>query len=576
MLEMFNLIKEKREVPDQWNRMMIVTIFKQKGSKKMLKNYRGIFLTVIISKIFEGLIKDRIKDQLEKVNILQAGSRTKRGAADNVFLLRAVIDHRIYTKEPLYVTAYDYEQAFDSLWMEDCLLSLKELDVSKEMLQLIYSLNKNAKVVVQTPNGLTKEFTTEPIVKQGTVLGSILCSSSTGEYCGKNIGVAVGTMILASLLYVDDIIDLSNNASECLRSHENALSFSDKKKLSLSGTKCFNMVVNPDSQNEPLSMQIDNDKVVVIADSIVYLGDVFDSRGSNEGLIKDRVARGTKAMISIQSLLAEEELGRFRTSVSLLLYQSLFLSTVLFNSGTWSKLKDKEVERLTTLQLRFLKKIMRVAKSTCNAFVFLELGVLPIEHEIRKRQLMYLHRILQLDQDDPVYKMFESIKELDSCGERNWWSGVKENLMRYQIGETLDEISSISQDSFKEIVKNRVKETAFSELTEELKSKKKTQNLRYEEFALQTYLLDYYPCQARTIFKCRSQTLDLKTNLTYKYKDTTCRLCGVAEETINHATNCGNEDTFEWNCQDLATLSSTNSKLCVKRLETFLENVADM
>ena len=214
--------------------------------------------------------------------------------------------------------------------------------------------------------------------------------------------------------------------------------------------------------------------------------------------------------------------------------------------------------------------------SFSNAFVFLELGVLPIDHEIRKRQLMYLHRILQLDLDDPVYQMFQNIKELDSCGEQNWWSGVKENLTRYGFGETLDEISQISQDSFKEIVKNRVKETAFIELTEELKSKKKTQNLQYEEFALQKYLLDYFPGQARTIFKCRSQTLDLKTNLSYKYKDSTCRLCGAADETVCHATNCGCEEKLVWNYQDLSEINSTNSKLCVKRLETFLENVADI
>ena len=436
-------------------------------------------------------------------------------------------------------------------------------------------MNNKAKVVVQTPHGLASEFVTEPIVKQGTVLGSILCSSSTGEYCDRNVGVAVGTMILASLLYVDDIIDLSNSASDCLRSHETALSFSDKKKLSLSGTKCFNMVVNPDSQNQPLNMPIDDEKAVVVAENIVYLGDVFDSRGSNEGLIKDRVGRGTKAMISIVSLLAEEELGKFRTNVSLLLYQSLFLSTVLFNSGTWSNLREKEVEKLRTLQLKFLKKILRVAKSTCNAFVFLELGVLPIDHEIRKRQLLYLHRILQLDPDDPVFKMFSNIKELDKCGESNWWTGVKENLSRYKIEENLDEISSLSKEQFKKLVATRVKETAFMELCEELKSKKKTQTLVYEEFCTQKYLLNFYSGQARTVFKARCKTLDLKSNTSYKYKDDICRLCGVEEETLSHATNCGYDEKLTFDVTNLAEIDSANSRRCIHRIETFLEKVSE-
>ena len=147
---------------------------------------------MVISKIFEGLIKLRINESLNNVNILQAGSRKNRGGPDNVFLLRGTIDHHIFTKKPLYITAYDFEQAFDSLWVEDCMLALKKVGISQEMAQLIYNLNKSAKVTVNTPFGPTSAFLTEPIVKQGTVLGSILCSTATGEYCDKNLGVMVG------------------------------------------------------------------------------------------------------------------------------------------------------------------------------------------------------------------------------------------------------------------------------------------------------------------------------------------------------------------------------------------------
>ena len=149
-------------------------------------------------------------------------------------------------------------------------------------------------------------------------------------------------------------------------------------------------------------------------------------------------------------------------------------------------------------------------------------------------------------------------------------------LEKYNIDTSLDEIAAMSKERFRAIVNTSVKKLAFRELTEELKRKKKTQDLHYKELALQKYLLEYYPGQARTIFKCRSQTLDLKTNLSYKYKDSTCRLCGAAEETVSHAINCGCEETLVWNFQDLSEINSTNSKRSVKRLETFLENVADL
>ena len=175
VLHLLNHVKETKQIPEQWNLMKIITIYKQKGCKKMLKYYRGIFLAITISKIFESLIKGRIDPNLQKINLLQAGSRNDRSAGDNVFLLRGCVDHHVANKKSLYITAYDYEQAFDSLWVEKCILALKNLGVSKEMLQLIYNLNKKAKVVIKTPYGMTEAFETEPVVKQGTVYWVQLC-----------------------------------------------------------------------------------------------------------------------------------------------------------------------------------------------------------------------------------------------------------------------------------------------------------------------------------------------------------------------------------------------------------------
>ena len=285
-----------------------MTIYKQKGSKKKLKYYRGIFLAILISKIFEKLIKNRIEPNLENINILQAGSRKNRGPADNVFLFRGVMDHFRFTKKTLYVTAYDFQQAFDSLWLEDCILSMRDIGVEKEYLQLIYNLNKRASVTVQTPAGPTPVFQTDPIVKQGTVLGPNLCSSSTGEYCGLNIGVCVGDAILSSLVYVDDIIDLSSSLTGYLSAHQKALLFTKRKKLALSGTKCYTMILNQRTKDGKIPVLIiDSENNVVLATEITYLGDVFNCKGDNNDLIADRVKRGTKAMITIASLMAETE-----------------------------------------------------------------------------------------------------------------------------------------------------------------------------------------------------------------------------------------------------------------------------
>ena len=189
-----------------------------------------------------------------------------------------------------------------------------------------------------------------------------------------------------SLLYVDDVIDLSCLIKDYISAHQNALMFKKRKKLTHSGTKCFTMVINLKQLDEDLPvLMLDDNNKVIIAKEIAYLGDIFNDLANNDGLMLDRVKRGTKAMITIVALMAETEVGIHKVNIMLLLYRCLFLSTVLFNSSTWSNLRKKDLDCLRTLQLKFLKRVVGVASSTCNAFIFLELGVLPINYEIEKR-----------------------------------------------------------------------------------------------------------------------------------------------------------------------------------------------
>ena len=139
----------------------------------------------------------------------------------------------------------------------------------------------------------------------------------------------MGTAIISSLVYVDDIIDLSSSVEDFLASHQNALLFADMKKLTLSGTKCYWMVMNRKSKDgQVLELKSGDKKFVLPTSEIVYLGDVFNSLGNNDGLIADRVKRGTKAMITVASLLAETEVGTHHVDIMLLLYRCLFLATI--------------------------------------------------------------------------------------------------------------------------------------------------------------------------------------------------------------------------------------------------------
>ena len=102
LLKVVNEVKRTVEIPTQWNDVDITTLYKNKGKRKDLNNQRGIFLTSVGYKLFERLIMNRMSDVTDKINLLQAGGRKGRSAADQTFILRSMINHSIYLNRTLF------------------------------------------------------------------------------------------------------------------------------------------------------------------------------------------------------------------------------------------------------------------------------------------------------------------------------------------------------------------------------------------------------------------------------------------------------------------------------------------
>ena len=110
--DVLNHIKNNLVIPDSWIKVIVVTLFKNKGSRKKLKYYRGIFLTAVLSKVMEKLIKVRTEEKMKRISSFQLGARNNRGPPDSLFILRSLIDHAMYLRSPLFLTMYDYSTYF--------------------------------------------------------------------------------------------------------------------------------------------------------------------------------------------------------------------------------------------------------------------------------------------------------------------------------------------------------------------------------------------------------------------------------------------------------------------------------
>ena len=155
----------------------------------------------------------------------------------------------------------------------------------------------------------------------------------------------------------------------------------------------------------------------------------------------------------------DASMGKFALNSILLLYKTVFLKTVLFNSETWNNLNKNDISKLSSIQNKYIKWMLHTPRGTCTSFTLLELGLLPVSSEIEYRKLCFLHHILNLPDDDPVKEAYEDQK-LYSC-EPNWYNEVCVLLGKYGIEVNEGNIRSLSKKKWKGIIHDAITQNAL-------------------------------------------------------------------------------------------------------------------
>ena len=239
----------------------------------------------------------------------------------------------------------------------------------------------------------------------------MLCIYCTGEFCDEHNtgGMPIGRTVINSLAYVDDLSIVNNNVVDASVGHGDVCFFSDKKKQPLNDKKCLLLPINC-KKTDPVPMQEVNQKPVIIVPNAKYLGDIFNEKGDFRDLIADRFRRRTICTVNSMALCNDTQMGKYAISSLITLYKAVFLQTILHNSGTWDNLTKNDLTKLSSIQNKYLKWMLHTPRGTCTSFTLLELGLLPISHEIVLRKLNFLHHILNLPTDDPVHITYNEQK----------------------------------------------------------------------------------------------------------------------------------------------------------------------
>ena len=98
---------------------------------------------------------------------------------------------------------------------------------------------------------------------------------------------------------------------------------------------------------------------------------------------------------------------------------------------------------------------------------------MPVQYEIEKRQLVFLKKILDRQNDDPVKMIYHEMLKYQA--ERNWENNVHELRSKYNLPLSDENVCNLTYDTWKRMVNDRIKRVvAFLSLTAMCSTDKKT------------------------------------------------------------------------------------------------------
>ena len=113
--QLIDKIWKEERIPMKWKQGLIIKRSK-KGSLKQCKNWRGITVLPIISKVLSRVIIDQIRSRVDKcLRNEQTGFQKGRGTTEQIFILHNIIEQVNEWQATLYLNFIDFEKAFNSV-----------------------------------------------------------------------------------------------------------------------------------------------------------------------------------------------------------------------------------------------------------------------------------------------------------------------------------------------------------------------------------------------------------------------------------------------------------------------------
>ena len=218
---------------------------------------------------------------------------------------------------------------------------------------------------------------------------------------------------------------------------------------------------------------------------------------------------------------------------------SMLISSMLGNSAVWYNLSQSDISHLESVDLYLLKKILKCHSKVSKELVHLETGTFSVKHILKRRRLSYLHHLLTRNKNELISKVYYAQKRQPVKGD--WVTTALSDMKEIDSDLTEDKIMEMNKKTFKDFLKKKIFELAFSELLKVKQSHSKGKEIVYDKLQMQSYLKsnDIKLEDKLLLFSLRSRTTESKDNFRTMYGDASCNLCSSnIPQSDRHLLDC--------------------------------------
>ena len=170
LYHLFENVWNSESEPDQWRNTNIIQLYKGKGSKDDISNYRNIHTKLETPKFFGHIVVSEIKDKIMKnMTRFQLGTKPGHRAQEHLFVMRSVMALYELCGLALILQLFDISKFFDREMLLDCMDTLYNNGIRGKLYRLIYEMNRETRIRVRTDVGTTSVEHAQPLQESNTL-----------------------------------------------------------------------------------------------------------------------------------------------------------------------------------------------------------------------------------------------------------------------------------------------------------------------------------------------------------------------------------------------------------------------